>query len=279
MQHEDGKLDRKKVNTLKKLRHMKVVVKQLKAKLVNGKKRLSNAAKQERRLLQEISKVGAKASQILAKVESAKSKAIQMETRIKRLKAAEVKLKLSSAQTTDKARKEDNEIKRLSAQVDKERVKVAAGTRKFNFISTIQQVKRIKSENVKLVEELRRWKLKRANEHDHEVLIGRKEKRESAGKRSANSNLEKVLKAVKSSQNDLRNRQRVHKNLEKGKEHRKMLLRRIARLRRKVTYLKDAIEKVHELNKRRNRSVDLKLREVKLAIAAARRHKFHVLHV
>lgn len=274
VQHEDGELDQKKVTTVNKLRQIKVVVKRLKAKLVNGKKRLSITAKQERHLLKEISKVEAKASQILAKVESAKSKAIQMATRIKRLKAAEVKLKLSSAQARDKARKDDNKIKRLSVQVDKESVRVAAVTRKLNFISTIQQVKKIKSENVKLVEELRRWKLKRAKEHNIDVLIGRKEKRESAWERSAKSNLEKLLKAVKSSQNDVRNSQRVHKNLEKEKEHRKMLLHRIARLRRKVAHWKDAIEKVHEVNKRRNQRVDLKLKAVKtirLALAAARR--------
>jgi len=271
MQHKNGELDQKKVKTLKKIGQTKVVVKQLKAKLVNGKKRLSIAAKQERRLLKEISQIEAKASQILAKVERAKSKAIQMETRIKRLKVAEVKLKLSSAQTADQARKDDDKVKSLSVQIDKERVKVAAVTRKLN---TIRQVKKIKSENAKLAEELRRLKLKRVKETDHDVLIGRKEKREIAWERSAKSNLEKLLRVVKSSQNDLKNRQRVHKNLEKEKDHRMMLLHRIAQLRRKIAHWKDAVEKVREVNKKRNQSVDLKLKavhEIRLALAAARR--------
>jgi len=277
LQREDGKVDRKKVNTLNKLKQVKVMVMALEAKLNKREKRLSETSKQERRLLQEISKVQGRASQILVKVERARRKAIQMETMIKRLKAVEVKLKLSTAQTRDKARKEVEKIKRLSVQIGKESVKVAAVTRKLNYISTVQRVKRIQSENAKLAEQLRRWKLKRAKEHRRDVLIRRKERRESAGKRSAHSNLEKLLTAIRSSQNDLRNRHRVHKNLEREEEHRKMLLHSIAGLRRTVRYLKDQIEKVHELNKRRNRSVDAKLRRAKLAIAAARRHKFHVM--
>merc|ERR1712137_847959 len=171
----------------------------------------------------------------------ARRKAIQMETMIKRLQAVEVNLKLSTAQTRDKARKEVEKIKRLSVQIGKESVKVAAVTRKLNYVSTVQRVKRIQSENAKLAERLRRWKLKRAKDHRRDVLIRRKERRESAGKRSAHSNLEKLLTAIRSSQNDLRNRHRVHKNLEREEEHRKMLLHGIAGLRRTVRYLKDQI--------------------------------------